>query len=174
MKISLRTKFILSFTIVVVLTGSVSTWIGIHLIGSGIIREAQKRVEMDLNSAREIYDREMHCISHVMRLTSDRFFIKEKSFWNNTKDVTGKLEAIRLREGLDVLTLADSKGKVVIRTRNPEMIGDSQADDELVGKVLKGEKTVESTQIISKEELIKEGDRLLYKHKQKKGLRSRA
>ena len=160
MKISLRTKFILSFTIVVVLTGSVSTWIGIHLIGSGIIREAQKRVEMDLNSAREIYDREMHRISCVLRLSSDRLFISSKYFWNNMKDFTEELETIRVKEGFDILTLTDNSGRVIIRTRNPEMVGDSQADDELVGKVLKEEKTVESTQIIPKEELLKEGNEL--------------
>ena len=160
MKISLRTKFIISFTIVVVLTGAVSAWIGIHLIGSGIIREAQKRVEMDLNSAREIYGREMHRISDVLRLTSDRFFIRSENLWNNMEDFTEELEAIRVKEGFDILTLTDNTGKVIIRTHNPETVGDSQADNELVGKVLKEKKTVESTQVISKEELIKEGNEL--------------
>ncbi len=161
MKISLQTKFIISFMVVIVLTGVVTTWIGIHFIEKGIIREAQRRVKMDLNSAWEIYDREMHCISHVIRLTSERFFVKSDSLWNNLKDFTDKLEAIRIKEGLDILTLTNSVGKVIIRTRNPKILGDNQANDELVGKVLREKKEIGTTQIISKDELKKESEDLV-------------
>ena len=71
-----------------------------------------------------------------------------------------ELESIRVKEGLDILTLTDRKGTVIIRTRNPEVIGDSQMNDELVSEVLKEKKTVESTQIVSREELLKEGEEL--------------
>ena len=157
MKISLRTKFGGSFTIVVVITGLVASWVGVHLIGGGIVREAQKKVEMDLNSAREIYQRKVDDVRALVRLTAHRFFIKDALISGNIKELNGKLKSIREKEGLDILTLTDNKGKVVVRTRNPQVVGDTQTNDELVSRALMEEKVVASTQIISRKALMKEG-----------------
>ena len=55
MSISLRTKLILSFSVVIAICGIFATYMDIRLIGDGIIRQAQDKVRIDLNSAREIY-----------------------------------------------------------------------------------------------------------------------
>ncbi|MBM3713752.1 MAG: hypothetical protein FJW56_10035, partial [Actinobacteria bacterium] len=77
MNISLRTKLIISFLALVIVTGSVSTFAGINLIGNSIIREEQDRVRTNLYSAREIYLGELKEIKDLVRLTALRFFIKE-------------------------------------------------------------------------------------------------
>ena len=59
MKISLRTKLIISFLAVIIICGLVSTLVGRQLIVNGIIRQAQDKVKIDLNSAREIYREKM-------------------------------------------------------------------------------------------------------------------
>ncbi len=157
---SLRSKFIACFLMVVIITGVVSTWIGIHLIGNGILREAQKRVEMDLNSAREVYQGKVEGIRTLVRLTALRFFVKKALISGDMKALNNELMTVRETEGLDILTLTDSSGKVIVRTRNPRIIGDIQTNDELVSKVLSEKKAVASTQIISREELIKESEDL--------------
>ncbi|MCK4829766.1 cache domain-containing protein, partial [bacterium] len=57
---------------------------------------------------------------------------------------------------LDVLTLTDSSGKVLIRSRNPSVVGDNQADDKLVRRVLSGRQVIAGTLIVPSTELAKE------------------
>jgi len=152
MNISLRTKLVISFLAVVIVTGSVSTLVGVNLIGNGIIREEQDRVRTNLYSAREIYQGELKEIRDLVRLTAVRFFIKEAFLKSD-------LEGIE-EEHLDMLTLTDKNGKVLFRTSNPDVYGDSKAEDDLVKSVLLNEEVIASTQIISREELEKEGQDL--------------
>jgi len=58
-KISFKIKLIASFLAVVIITGSVTTLVGVNIIDNGIIREEQDRVRTDLYSAREIYQEEL-------------------------------------------------------------------------------------------------------------------
>jgi two-component system NtrC family sensor kinase len=160
MNISLRTKLIVSFLAVVIVTGSVSTLVGVNLIGNGIIREEQDRVRTNLYSAREIYQGELKEIRDLVRLTAVRFFIKEAFLKSDLEGIEEELVRIREEEHLDILTLTDKNGKVLFRASNTEVYGDSQAEDELVNRVLLEEEEVASTQIISVEELEKEGEDL--------------
>ncbi len=50
--------------------------------------------------------------------------------------------------GLDVLTLIDAGGKVILRTHYPFHVGDNQTSNLLIQKALQG-KTVASTEIVS-------------------------
>ena len=160
MNISLRTKLVISFLAVVIVTGSVSTLVGVNLIGNGIIREEQDRVRTNLYSAREIYQGELKEIKDLVRLTAVRFFIKEAFFKSDLEGIEEELVRIREEEHLDMLTLTDKNGKVLFRTSNPDVYGDSKAEDDLVKSVLLNEEVIASTQIISREELEKEGQDL--------------
>jgi len=157
MKISLRAKLIISFLAVIIICGLVATLVGMRLIGTGIIGQAQDKVRTDLNSAREIYREETENIKDIVRFTALRFFIKDAILDNDTERLQQELDEIRKRESLDVLTLTDKIGRVIVRSRNPSVSGDNQAHDELVSEVLSGEEVVAGTVIIPKEELIKEG-----------------
>ncbi|MGB7055531.1 MAG: histidine kinase, partial [bacterium] len=76
-RLPLRTKLIVSFSIVIIIGVFLSTIIGIRLIGSAIIRQAQDKVRLDLNTAREVYRGEAEAIRTKIRLTASRFFIKD-------------------------------------------------------------------------------------------------
>jgi len=156
MKISLQTKLTISFGTVIIICGLVAALVGMRLIGTVVISQAQEKVKNDLNSAREIYREETENIRDVVRFTALRFFIKGAILDNDTETLTKPLQAIREEESLDILTLTDSNGQVLVRTRNPSVFGDNQALDELVSRVLSGEKAIAGSAIISREELIKE------------------
>ena len=160
MKISLRTKLIISFLVVVVITGIVTTWVGVHLIGNTIIRQAQDKVRVDLNSAREIYQENLGNVKDLIRLTANRFFIKESLLSGNTQLLKDELKRIRERESLDILTITDKHGNVIFRSRNPKASGDSQAEDEIVKRALFDQQVTASTQIVTRDELLKEGEDL--------------
>ena len=156
MKLSLRNKIFISFITIMIITSSFSAFIGIKLVGR-IIPIIQDKVRLDLNSAREIYNETVREVQNVTRFTAIRFFIKDALVSGDIDILKGRLENIRQSESLDILTITDPQGKVLLRSRNPEERGDSQASNEIIRKVLTEKNFIASTEILSKDELKKEG-----------------
>jgi two-component system NtrC family sensor kinase len=163
MAVALRTRLVISFVIVALITGAVATLVGVHLIGRGIIQQAQEKVRTDLNSAREIYQREIDETGIIVRLTAERFYIKDALIRNDLDRLNSELTSVRERERLDVLTLTNPSGKVIVRARNPKMTGDDQTTSSLVKKVLSCKAAIAGTEIVPREELEKESGELVEK-----------
>ncbi|MBI5778829.1 MAG: cache domain-containing protein [Planctomycetes bacterium] len=151
----LRNKLIISFVIVVVIIGSIATVVGIHLIGKGIITQAQDKVRTDLNSAREIYQGEVNNVRTIVRLTAERFYIKDALIKKDYPTLNSEIATVRARESLDFLTLLDAQGRVVARPRNASLVGDDQTWSAIVRKALTEKDTFSGTEIVSKAEMLK-------------------
>jgi len=158
--VSFRSKLVVSFLAVVIICGVVTTIAGVHLIGKGIVNQAQDQVRSDLNSARQIYREEIDKIRDVVRFTSLRFFIKDALAENDLETLKEHLGQIKQAERLDVLTLTDASGKVMVRARNPAVFGDDVSGDALVRRVLADKSVVAGTMLAAREELMKEGEDL--------------
>jgi len=157
MKASFRTKLAISFLALIITFGLVVTLIYMWLISRGVISQAQEKVRCDLNSAREIYREEGENIKDTIRFTALRFFIKDAISANDIETLKNDLEKIRKAESLDILTLTNETGQVIVRSRNPSIYGDNQASDEFVTQVLLDKKVLAGTVIVPREELVKEG-----------------
>jgi len=160
MQTSLRAKLVISFLAVIIICGLIANLVAIRLIGSGVIGQAQDRVRTDLNAARHIYQDEIQGIKTLLDLSAQRFFIRDAISDNDIETLKQQLGEIRKRESLDILSLADKNGRVIVRSRNPSVVGDSQANDELVSRVLSAGEVVAATVIVPREELMKEGEDL--------------
>jgi two-component system NtrC family sensor kinase len=156
MKVLLKTKLIISFLAVIVICGLVSTLVAIRLIGTGIINQAQDKVRTDLNSAREIYREQSENLKDVVRFTALRFFIEDAIRHDNLESLQKGLEEIRNTESLDILTLTDENGRVIVRSGKPSVTGDNQAGEEFVSRVLSAREMISGTVIVQREELLKE------------------
>ncbi len=154
---SLRTKLILSFSIVIIVGVFLSTIVGVSLIGNTIVKQAQDKVRLDLNSAREVYHEESNSIKNTIRLTAIRFSMEDAILNSDRERLKAILQKIRVNESLDILTLTDKTGRVIVRAHNPVIYGD-QLNDEIVDWVLSKRQVVASTQIISREDLEKQGN----------------
>jgi len=157
MKIRFRKKVILSFLTVIGITGFFATFVGIKLIDKSIVPRIQDKVRVDLNSAREIFRGAEADIRNVIRLTSTRFFIRESILSNDLKRLNAELQKVKQKETLDILNLTDHEGTVLLRTRNPNQEGDNQTSNELIKRVLTEKNVIASTEILSREELTREG-----------------
>ena len=157
--LSLRTKLILSF-IGVIFLGAILTMIfGSRLVRGTIIDEAQNKVKHDLSSAWMVFNNKLDDIGNIVSFSAEREGIKDFIAVKNYNLLFRYLNRVRLQRGLDVLTLTDNSGKVIVRTRNPEVVGDDQSQDEIVKEALAiGNFAFPS--IISREELLKEGQDL--------------
>jgi len=157
--LSLRTKLILSFLIVIIIGGLLSLSLGWRLVKRTIIDQAQLKVKHDLAAAWMVFNKKLKEINEIVDLTAAREGLQE-AIKSRKKDILLKsLSRVRENYGLDVLTLTDHNGKVIIRTRNPEVIGDDQSQDEIIKSALK-KGPLAHPQIVSRDELLKEGQDL--------------
>ncbi len=153
LRIPIATKLILSFLLIIVITSAVFTVVGIQLISNRIVTEAQEKVGHDLNSAREIYLSKLNHLNDVVRLTADRFYIKDALISGDIESFAKELVRVKISEGLDLLTITDPTGIVLLRANNTNLSGDSQYHNELVAAVIDRNVPVAGTMIVPIEDL---------------------
>lgn len=156
----LQTRLIVSFLALIVMLSLAVALLGFHIIKRDIMDRAQTQVRNDLNFAHEIYQGEVDKICDLVRLSAARYFLRDAIVANDLKPILERFHQIRIDEALDILTLTDASGKVVARARNPALLGDNQADDELVSRVLAEKKPVGGTVVADRSELLKESAEL--------------
>jgi len=159
LNLPLRAKFILSFLVVICFGGVVTITLGTRLEHQTIIDLAQAKVRHDLASAWMVYNEKLNDIQDIVRLNSTQESIQEAIKNNDRVALERYLARARNEFSLDILTLTDSQGKVILRAAQIEIWGDDQSTDPLIAQSLEGE-TIAATQIIPKEELLKEGQDL--------------
>ncbi len=157
--INLRTKLIISFSLVIVLGICLFIVAGSNIITNTIMRQAQDKVRLDLNSAHEVYSRESQDVYNLVRLTALRFFIKDAVRQNDRKQLYEELNKILINEQLDILTLVRTDKTVLIRANNPGFVGD-KVQLELVEYVLTKPQAAVATSIINHDILRMERETL--------------
>ncbi len=156
MKIFTRTQLALVFLAVACLIGVVTSIIVNSLVTNQVIFEAQERVKEDLNTARYVYASKIRDIDRTIRWTAIRHVLKKGLKEKNISPIRNELEGLMAEEGLDFLTLVDRNGVVIFRFHNPPVSGDSLLNDPFV-KIALEKKEISGTQVLSGDELSKEG-----------------
>ncbi|MGB7572700.1 MAG: cache domain-containing protein, partial [Thermodesulfobacteriota bacterium] len=162
MKVFTKAQLALIFLAVACLIGVVTSLIVNSLITNQIIFEAQERVKEDLNTARYVYASKIREIDRTVRWTAIRHVLKKGLKEKNISPVRNELEGLMVEEGLDFLTLVDRNGVVVFRFHNPPVSGDSLLHDPFIRMALE-RKEISGTQVLSGDELSKEGRSLTLK-----------
>ena len=152
----IRRKMILSFLAVISFGGIITLFIGMRIEHRTIFSLAQAKVRHDLASAWMVYNEKLISIRDIIHLSTAREFILDTLRTGNGADRAKKLDDIRREFDLDILTVTDARGRVVLRARRPDVSGDDQSGDPLVRRALLKE-TAAATQIVSRAELLKEG-----------------
>jgi len=156
---SLRTKLILSFLAVIVLGGVLSLFIGSKLIRNTLLTQAQAKVRHDLSSAWMVFNEKVSTIKEIVTLTAAREGIRGALQTGEKGILINYLGRVRSENGLDILTLLDREGRVLLRTRSSDVASDDQSQDEIARLALE-QKTVAGPQIIPRGELLKESKTL--------------
>jgi len=157
--LSLRTKLILSFLGVIVLGAILTMIFGSRLVKNAIIDEAQEKVKFDLSSAWMVFNEKLSDVKDIVSLNATREGVQDDLKHGELDILLDKLSRMRKKYRLDILTLTDPRGRVIVRSKNPEIKGDNQSQDEIIKKALDGGDFA-SPQIVTREELLKEGREL--------------
>jgi two-component system NtrC family sensor kinase len=158
--ISLRTKLSIGLTLVVLISGLTATTIGVYYINNGIIKQAQNKVRLDLNTAREIYNGHLREVRVVLEFSAIRPSIQNSLAVGDMDLLQRTMMGIYTKYGLDILNVTDDSLRVVFRCATPEISGDSQKSNTVVSKAWETGLPVSSTYIISQDELRREGRHL--------------
>jgi two-component system NtrC family sensor kinase len=159
MKISIKTQFALIFLALACFIGVVTSLIVNSLVTNQIISEAQERVKEHLSTARWVYESKARDIDKTVRWTSIRHVLKKGLKERDISSIKNELLGLMAEEGLHFLTLVDRKGTVLYRFHNPKASGDSLINDPFI-KVALGKKGISGTQVLSGDELLREGENL--------------
>jgi two-component system NtrC family sensor kinase len=159
MLLSLRTKLAASIIVVVLIMGVISTIVGTRLFGDSLVRQVQRSVEQDLNTARLVYDGRLNEIEIYVAIAAGEPDVARAMRTGQQRALAMFLETQREAWGLDVLTVTDVRGTVVARSRSAET-GDDQSGDQIVGGVLARGEVVAGTVLAPVTELALESPEL--------------
>lgn len=157
---SIKARLIKSFTVAILIPSVVTAIAGILMIRQQVYDQAQVRVTSDLESAKEIYNRYEERLRDSLRIHATRMIVYGALERQDPTGLVDEMERIRKAEKLDILTLTDASGKVFYRTSNPSLVGDDQRGDALVQFVRQKRAPVSGTDMVHRQELIKESARL--------------
>jgi two-component system NtrC family sensor kinase len=146
----------------VCLIGLISALIANSIVTDHIIHEVQERVKQDLNAARYVYASRVRDIDRSIRWASIRHVLKDVIKKKNASPVHREFVDLMVGEKLDFVTLLDRNGTVVFRFHHPTVSGDSLLRDPFVRMAL-DRKGGSGTQVIPREELLKDGEPLAQK-----------
>jgi len=155
----MRTKLALIFLALACFMGVMTSLIINSLITNQIIYEAQERVKEHLNTARHVYISKVRDIDRIIKYASIRHILKRVLKEGNIASVHEELSGLMKEEGLDFLTLVNRKGVVVFRFHHPKSFNDHVMNDPFIQKALE-KKSLSGTQVLSGDELLKEGEAL--------------
>jgi two-component system NtrC family sensor kinase len=159
-KVRIATKLVLSFLLIIFLTSGVFSVVGIQIIGNRVVAEAQAKVHADLNAAREIFLNKLSAVNDAIRFTADRFLLMDLLLAGDAQRAAEALGRTREREKLDVLSVTDPNGRVLLRNGVVTRAGDDQSRDELVRAVIQRKVPVAAPCVVSSEKLRREASRL--------------
>ncbi len=131
-RMPLATKLILSYLLIIAVALVVAGVVGAQVVSRLVVSEAQAAVRTDLNAAREILTGRLDDINNIVRLTADRFFLRDALMSGRVVQAAGELRRVRQQERLDFLTVTDATGRVLVRTSESGLAGDSRTHDDVL------------------------------------------
>ncbi|MFB3902263.1 MAG: cache domain-containing protein [Acidobacteriota bacterium] len=156
---SLKRRLVVAFAAAILIPAIAAGVAGVYMIHQHVYRQAQSKVNSDLESAVEIYQNYLERLQNSIRIHATRMIIYEAARAGDMTRLGPELQRVQKAERLDILTLTDLNGAVLYRTNNPSIRG-SQASDKVIQQVLTGKTAVAGTDIVSVEELRLESDAL--------------
>lgn len=159
MRISIKTKLIVSTFIPLLVAISICWLTGFFIHNTQIVAQAKNKVRNNLNAAREVYLNEINHIRDVVKFTAAASFTADAITQKNRTAISLILSPLRRDEHLNIFSVVDTRGKVIYRANNPLVFGDDYSRNQFVARALKGE-TVSGTSVYTAADLAAEGKEL--------------
>lgn len=157
MRFSLGVRLTLAFLLVVLVTAALSMLLGYRLIYRNVIGQAYATTEGHLRTARYIYDNQIEVIRLFVDHLTHLDYLQQGVAQGDHELLLKKLDETRREINLDIMNLVDPGGRVLVRSRNPALTGDSVQENLIVRLGLSQRSTVAGTILMDPSELEREG-----------------
>lgn len=156
LKTSIRRRLIVSFSIAILIPSLLISLVGVNIVKNHVYKEAQSKINSDLEYAKEIFSSTQSKIKDALRINATRKVLYLSLSGIEQQELKEELQMIMKEEKLDFLTLVDKDGNVFYSTLNYKR-------NYLIDYVLDKKEPVCGSIIIKKEELEKVPHKLLEK-----------
>lgn len=156
---STRMRLISSFVGVSLLVGIVCLLVGGQLIYRSVLTEANNRVRMDLNAAREIYDNRARSIELSLTAAGLNLPAASSPSGGDQDQLQTTLNWIARTASLDFLGLISADGRLVMKI-GPGAAGDHPPLNPVASWTLKTRRTLSGTAVLNEEMLWTEDPKL--------------
>jgi len=144
---SLKSRIMISYSLILILGGLSTSVIGIHVTGRALLQQARQQMVYGLAAARSTYVHSLQELRQSVELLSSSGRLQAALAANQPATAAAYLAAIRQEHGLDFLSVADPAGKVIVRTSGSGLTGDVVAGVAPIDRALRGE-SAGSTEIV--------------------------
>ncbi|MFP4380694.1 MAG: cache domain-containing protein [Candidatus Sumerlaeia bacterium] len=156
---SLRLKMTVILTIVIFVANAALSVATILFTREVYIERVQDRVQSDLNSARRLYNQHIENIRRFLEgVAVEHAYVRLSQ--SPQFSLAQQMQRIQSRGELDICTLLDAEGRVIMCSNNPDHQGDIIQHNPLIKLARQTEKVQTGTIILSREALQKEGEEL--------------
>jgi two-component system NtrC family sensor kinase len=163
MKYSIGKKIAYAFLVILMISFLIAGGVGAYLFNDMVQTNLRDDVVHDLDAADALYQYHLDETENLVIYTSGFSRIRDPLVNYDSEMLRQQVVDIyeeRFSNKVDIFTVIDSNGVVVARARNPDLYGDYVGDNELIRLALNDE-AVSSTEIMSREELLKEDESLV-------------
>jgi two-component system NtrC family sensor kinase len=160
--LSIRWTLFISFALFVAAGGSAAIWLAYRITTDAVIGESQRRASLDLRAAWAQYDRELDRVRATTQFAASGQKVLDllSGSGNQSPEWTRqRLEAIRKQHRLDVLTVANPRGQIVLRAQAPYRTGDEVEPGPVLRRALANQ-AASGTVIVPSAALEREGQDL--------------
>jgi two-component system NtrC family sensor kinase len=162
MKYSIGKKIAYAFLVILMISFLIAGGVGAYLFNDMVQTNLRDDVVHDLDAADALYQYHLDETENLVVYTSGFSRIRDPLVKNDSEALRQQVVDIyneRFSDKVDTFTVTDINGFVVARARNPALYGDYVGDNNLIRRALNDE-AVSSTEIMTREELLKEDDSL--------------
>jgi two-component system NtrC family sensor kinase len=157
---TIRFKLTMGAIAAIFIANSLLAIFNILHLEEGWQEEVQKRVWLDLNSARTAYNNHIELITRSMVTAALTQPLPVALAERSSAELSTEVHRLFKTLDTDFLDVLDAEGHVVYRAKNPAEHGDSLADNPLVALAIQQKKTISGTTILSGDALRKESEEL--------------
>lgn len=159
-KAKISTKLVISLMSVVAISGISSIFISRNVINNNVVGQAYDEVRSHLNTAIYFYNERIQIIYLFINHLSSLGYLQAAILQNNRTLLVEKLREVKKELNIDIMTITDANGRVIARANSSDNFGDDVSRDRFVRYVIENRKSCSGTDIVSRDDLLRESKKL--------------
>ncbi len=159
-KAKISTKLVISLMSVVAISGISSIFISRNVINNNVVGQAYDEVRSHLNTAIYFYNERIQIIYLFINHLSSLGYLQTAILQNNRTLLVEKLQEVKKELNIDIMTITDANGRVIARANSSDNFGDDVSRDRFVRYVIENRKSCSGTDIVSRDDLLRESKKL--------------